>query len=568
MNGAETVIDFLMKKGVKKAFGYPGGSVIVLYEAIHKLGFPHILTRHEQGASHAAEGYAKVSGQPGVCIATSGPGATNLVTGLADAYLDSVPVLAITGGVTRAATGTDAFQEADITGITTPITKYNYLVMDPEDLLPMLEEAWVMTTKGRPGPVLVNIPKDILAMQIQPAANAQAPTYIRHRPAKIKAVAMTEKIFDALAACKRPLLIAGGGCVISKGGTDDLKLFAESLGIPVATTMMGKGAILEDHPLFLGIVGMHGTPQANTALGKCDLLLAVGCRFSDRVIGNPEMYNRVGRTIIHVDIDPAEIGKNIKATLEVEDDAAVFFEAMLTARPQTDFAANWTDWRAMLQAKIDRFLVLKNAMYRAASPMLPQYVVHQVAEALKGHNPIVVTDVGQHQMFVMQHYPIESPRSFISSGGAGTMGFGLPAAIGASAAEPDRTTVVFVGDGGFQMTIQELGLLDKLRLPVKIIIMDNGCLGMVRQWQELFFDKHYSQTLLDNNPDFLKIADAYNIPAGEACDAATLTQQIKTALATQGPYVIRCVIDPDQNVFPMIPAGKMPQDLLMPGMEE
>lgn len=568
MNGAEIVIDFLMRKGVKEAFGYPGGSVIVLYEAMHKLDFPHILTRHEQGASHAAEGYAKVSGRPGVCFATSGPGATNLVTGLADAYLDSVPILAITGGVTRAATGTDAFQEADITGITQPITKYNYLVMDPDELLPILEEAWKMTTDGRPGPVLVNIPKDILAMQIKPATPAQAPTYVRHRPTKIKTVSMTDKIYAALANCKRPLLLAGGGCVISKGGTDDLKVFAESLGIPIATTMMGKGAILEDHPLFLGIVGMHGTPQANTALGKCDLLLAVGSRFSDRVIGNPDLYNRGGRTIIHVDIDPAEIGKNIKATLEVEDDAGVFFEAMLAVRPTTDFAANWIEWRRMLQSKIDRFLVLKNAMYSESDPMTPQYVIHQVSENLKGQNPIIVTDVGQHQMFVMQHYPIETPRSFISSGGAGTMGFGLPAAIGASAAEPDRITVVFVGDGGFQMTIQELGLLDKLRLPVKVIIMDNGCLGMVRQWQELFFDKHYSQTLLDNNPDFIKIAEAYNIPAGVADDAESLGREIQTAMKTEGPYVIRCIIDPDANVFPMIPAGKMPQDLIMPGMEE
>ena len=568
MNGAELVIDFLTRKGVTTAFGYPGGPIIILYEAIYKLGFPHILTRHEQGAAHAAEGYAKVSGKPGVCIATSGPGATNLVTGLADAYLDSVPVLAITGNVARKSIGTDAFQEADITGVTTPITKYNYLVMNPDDLLPILEEAWNLTTDGRPGPVLVNIPKDILAMPIEPV-EAKAPTFTRHRPPKIKTHAVTDQVYAAIAACKRPLLIAGGGCIISKGGTEDLVRFVESTGIPVATTLMGKGAISEDHPLYLGNLGMHGTPQANTALGDCDLLLAVGSRFSDRIIGDFDKYNPDGlRTIIHVDIDPAEIGKNIKVNLEIEDDAADFFETMLASRSQDRFADNWQEWLQLLQAKKVKYLELKNAMYRPGAPLPPQYVIHRIAESIKGQNPIVVTDVGQHQQFVAQHYPVESPRSFITSGGLGTMGFGLPAAIGASAAAPERTTVLFTGDGGFQMTIQELGLLHKLQLPVKVFIMDNSCLGMVRQWQELFFNRHYSQTLMDNNPDFVKIADAYGLPAGMAFDAESLDEQIRLAFAATGPYIVHCAIDPDENVYPMIPAGKMPQDLMMPGWED
>ena len=568
MNGAERVIDFLTRKGVREAFGYPGGPIIILYEAIYKMNFPHVLTRHEQGAVHAAEGYAKVSGKPGVCIATSGPGATNLVTGLADAYLDSVPVLAITGAVARRSTGTDAFQEADITGVTQPITKYNYLVMDPQDLMPMLEEAWSLTTEGRPGPVLVNIPKDILAMQIEPCITREA-GYVRHRPPVVKTRAMSDKVYAALAKCRRPLLLAGGGCVISRGGTDDLIQFVDSLGIPVATTLMGKGALPENHPQYLGILGMHGTPQANIALGNCDLLLAVGSRFSDRIIGDFDSYNPDRRrTIIHVDIDPAEIGKNIKVDLEIEDDAAGFFEAMLLCRPQDDFAARWTDWVQELAKKKKRYLEIKQAMYMAASPLPPQYVVHKVSEALKGQNPIVVTDVGQHQQFVAQHYPIESPRSFITSGGLGTMGFGLPAAIGASTAMPERTTVLFAGDGGFQMTIQELGLLAKLQLPLKIFIMDNNCLGMVRQWQELFFNRHYSQTILDNNPDFIKIADAYGLPAGSAFDGESLDEQIEIALGTPGPYIVHCTINPDANVFPMIPAGKMPQDLIMPGMDD
>ena len=569
MNGADLIIEFLMKKGVTHAFGYPGGPVLVLYEAIHQAQFPHIMTRHEQGAVHAAEGYAKVSGRPGVCIATSGPGATNLVTGLADAYLDSVPVLAITGAVARSATGTDAFQEADITGVTQPITKYNYLVMNPDDLLPILEEAWQLTTQGRPGPVLVNIPKDIMALPANQRLDQEIPVYTRHRPAKIRTMEMSRQVYDAIGKAKKPLLLAGGGCVITPEGSRDMIRFIETTKIPVATTLMGKGAIRNDHPLYLGQLGMHGTPQANTALGTCDLLLAVGTRFSDRIIGDPNEYRRIAdRMIIHVDIDVAEIGKNIRADIEIEDDAADFFSVMQKTKPDTPFSDNWQEWVKLLEEKKQRYTVLKNEMYRAASPLPPQYVVHQVAEYLKGQNPVVTTDVGQHQMFVAQHFPVESPRSFITSGGLGTMGFGLPAAIGASAAAPHRTTVLFTGDGGFQMTLQELGLLASQKLPVKIFIMDNGCLGMVRQWQELFFDKHYCQSLMENNPDFLKIAEAYGIPAGQASDGDSLDEQISLAMAVDGPYLVHCILDPTQNVYPMIPAGKMPQDLLMPGMED
>ena len=569
MNGAETIIDFLTRKGVKHTFGYPGGPVIVLFDAIYKMHFPNILTRHEQGAAHAAEGYAKVSGQPGVMLATSGPGATNLVTGLADAYLDSVPVLAITGAVARKAIGTDAFQEADITGITQPVTKYNYLVMNPDDLLPILEEAWNLTTEGRPGPVLVNVPKDILASPINGRANPTQ-AYTRHRPPHIRTLAMTGQVYDAIRKSRRPLLLAGGGCVIARHGTEDLKAFAEAMNLPVATTLMGKGAIAADHPLYLGNLGMHGTPQANTALGNCDLLLAVGSRFSDRIIGDPELYTQPGtdRFIIHVDIDLAEIGKNIRTNIEIEDDAAAFFEAMLAARPEQPINGNWQEWLEQLKKIGRRYAGLVQDMYQDTTPLRPQYIVHQVAEKLKGQNPIVVTDVGQHQMFVSQHYPVESPRSFITSGGLGTMGFGLPAAIGAASAQPDRTTVLFAGDGGFQMTIQELGTLAKENFPVKMLVLDNSCLGMVRQWQELFFDKRYGNTLLENNPDFVKIADAYGIPGGRAMDGKTLAVELEKAMQVSGPYLIHCAVDPEMNVYPMIPAGKMPQDLLMPGMEE
>ena len=575
MNGAELIIDFLKKKGVNHAFGYPGGPIIVLYDAIYKADFPHILTRHEQGAAHAAEGFAKATGIPGVVIATSGPGATNLVTGLADAMLDSVPLLAITGAVARKATGTDAFQEADITGITQPITKYNYLVMDPNELLPILEEAWEMTTQGRPGPVLVNIPKDIMAMQIDDAGpdSVSSSPYVRHRPARIRTESMADQVYKAIKNSTQPLLLAGGGCITSKDASENLKKFAEHTGLPVATTLMGKGAMKDDHPLYLGNLGMHGTPQANKALGNCDLLLAVGTRFSDRIVGDPEIYNQnPNRKIIHVDIDNAEIGKNIKASIQIEDDASDFFVTMLAALPEQNYLQDvsevWKPWLEKLQGQKQKYEVLKQAMYKPTEPLQPQYVIHEVAEAYKGQNPVVVTDVGQHQMFASQHYPVESPRSFITSGGLGTMGFGLPAAMGTATAFPDRTTVLFVGDGGFQMTIQELGVIANHKMPIKIFVMDNSCLGMVRQWQELFFDERYSHTILETNPDFLKIADAYGIKSGRASDPDGLKREIRAAYETKGPYLVHVVLDGSTNVYPMIPAGKLPNDLIMPGFED
>jgi acetolactate synthase-1/2/3 large subunit len=576
VNGAEIVVKFLENKGVKHAFGYPGGPIIVLYDAIYKANFPHILTRHEQGAAHAAEGFAKATGIPGVVIATSGPGATNLVTGLADAMLDSVPMLAITGAVARKATGTDAFQEADITGITQPITKYNYLVMKPEELLPILEEAWALTTQDRPGPVLVNIPKDILAMEIDVGSDMQAGStspYVRHRPTRVRTSSMAEQVYTALKQAKKPLLLAGGGCVISDGTTAELEQFAECTGIPVATTLMGKGAMREDHPLYLGNLGMHGTPQANKALGSCDLLLAVGTRFSDRIIGNPEVYNEnEDRFVIHVDVDAAEIGKNVKAKIKIEDDAFDFFQTMLNALPDSEtcgqFSHSWQSWHELLANMKNRYEELKKPMYHPSTPLQPQYVIHEVAAALAGQNPIVVTDVGQHQMFASQHFPVESPRSFITSGGLGTMGFGLPAAMGTATAYPDRTTVLFVGDGGLQMTLQELGVIAGHHMPVKIFIMDNSCLGMVRQWQELFYDERYSHTIFDTNPDFLKIAEAYGIKSGQAQDPDGLVREIKAAMETKGPYLVHVILEKSTNVYPMIPAGKLPDDIIMPGMED
>lgn len=566
MNGAQALIKFLESKNVTEAFGYPGGSVIVLYEAIYEANFPHILTRHEQGAAHAAEGYAKATGKVGVMMATSGPGATNLVTGLADAYLDSVPVLAITGGVNRWDIGSDAFQEADINGITQPITKNNYLVMEPEELLPVLEEAWALTTEGRPGPVLVNIPKDILKAQI-PDALTQTSRYHRHRPAKVLTDELSSEVYDALLKSTRPLLLVGGGVVLSEGATTYLEQFVIKTQIPVAHTLMGKGAFPENHPKCLGMVGMHGSPQANTALGKCDLILAVGVRFSDRVIGDPASFNSKMRTIIHVDIDAAEIGKLVYPTISIEDDAAMFFRKMLSIMADFDNKARWSDWIGILEKKQSEYKAVKEAMRVNKGAMLPQYVIGAIADICKGKNPILVTDVGQNQIFAAQHFPVESPRSFITSGGLGTMGFGLPAAIGAAVACPDRDVILFTGDGGFQMTIQELGLLQKLNVNVKVFIMDNACLGMVRQWQELFFNKHYSETNMDNNPDFVMICEAYGLKASRACSTAEFESVLKKVFAQKGPYILHCILEGNENVYPIIPPGKQPHEMMYPWNE-
>jgi len=566
MNGAQTIVSFLQKKGVNPAFGYPGGPILVLYDAIYQADFPHVLTRHEQGAVHAAEGFAKVTGKPGVVIATSGPGATNLVTGIADAFLDSVPLLAITGAVARNCTGKDAFQEADITGITQPITKYNYLVMDPADLQSTLEEAWNLTTEGRPGPVLVNVPKDILAMEIPEKTSAGA-GIMRHRPPRKKVETQVLSVFEALKKSKRPLLLAGGGVIISDGASQLMQRFAEETGIPVATSMMAKGVIDSHHPQYLGMVGMHGTPQANSCIGNCDLLLVVGCRISDRIIGDPAKYNtNKDRVVIHVDIDPAEIGKNIRPTIEIEDDAANFFSHVLRHMPDYNFKTAWAEWISSLQIKADRFHKITDELVCLNDKLLPEAVVHEVSQAYKGMNPILVTDVGQHQMFAAQYFEIESPRSFLTSGGLGTMGFGLPAAIGAAIAAPDRPVILFVGDGGIQMTIQEFGPLKNLGLNVKVIIMDNQQLGMVRQWQELFFGKRYSQSILDNNPNFIQIADAYGLQGGRATNAQEFRDNLAKMLATKEPYVLHVMLDVQELVYPMIPPGKNPDEIIMPGM--
>jgi acetolactate synthase-1/2/3 large subunit len=583
MNGAQKILEFFKAKGVEHVFGYPGGSVLVLYDEIHKAGFPHILTRHEQGAAHAAEGYAKATGRVGVCIATSGPGATNLVTGLADANLDSVPVLAIAGNASTTAIGTDAFQEADITGITMPITKNNYLVKRADDLEAVLEEAWNLTTEGRPGPVLVCVPKDVLAGLVsEKRSSAAVAALVRHRPVPRRSASAIAEVLAALSKAQRPVLMAGGGIVHSPGAAALLKKLVDYASIPVITTLMGKGTISEDEPSCLGMVGMHGIPQANIALGKCDVLLAVGCRFSDRITGDPTHFNAKKRFVIHVDIDPAEIGKNVNVDIRIEDDAADFFQNLLAGMVETKFQPGWSAWNQEVGALTVKYRKRMSAMAEnrsdtqprgegwdrdGAGKLSPKYVIKALADLTARNNPIVVTDVGQHQMFTAQHFPVHTPRHWITSGGLGTMGFGLPAALGAAVACPDKLVLLFVGDGGFQMTMQELGAIQDLHLNIKIVVMDNACLGMVRQWQELFFSQRYSESLLMNNPDFVMIAAAYGIDAGRAENPAELAVQFEKALSTDRPYLIHAVLDGNENVYPIIPPGKQTTDMIIPGEE-
>ena len=439
--------------------------------------------------------------------------------------------------------------------------------MDPGQLLPILEEAWAMTTEGRPGPVLVNIPKDILALDFESAPSTKP--YIPHRPKPLTANDRTGQIIDALERAERPLLLIGGGVISSPGAPDALARFLDLTDIPVTTTLMGKGAVRAGHPNYLDHVGMHGTVQSNRALGTCDTLLAVGTRFSDRVVANPLRFAE-GRTIIHVDIDPAEIGKNVPPAIEVEDDAANFFRAInADLERRTSFEPGWKEWKAHLDDLTTRYNRLIEPLLEPTTPLQPQYVIRRASERCRGLDPICVTDVGQHQMFAAQYFDVESPRAFLSSGGLGTMGFGLPAAIGAAhAAESKRPTLAVVGDGGIQMTIQEFGMLAAMDLHVIVMIIDNQTLGMVRQWQELFYNEHYSESMLANNPDFVAIGKAYGIPGRRVETPEEYELALDEALAGPHPYVMHILVPTMDNVYPMIPAGSNPEDLIMPGFDD
>jgi acetolactate synthase-1/2/3 large subunit len=542
-SGAQIFVESLIEQGVDTIFGYPGGAVLPIYDALYDANIRHILTRHEQGAAHAADGYARASGRPGVCLATSGPGATNLVTGIANAYMDSVPLVAFTGQVTTAQLGKDSFQEADITGITLPITKHNYLVKDIRALARIIREAFYIATTGRPGPVLVDIPRDIAAGLTGNEDPGQV-TLPGYKPVQEPSPARIEEAVRAILASGRPVIFAGGG-VVNSGADAELRSFAELILAPVTTTLMGLTGFPGDHPLSLGMLGMHGSKYANYAVSECDLLIATGVRFDDRVTGKLESFAKNAK-IIHIDIDPAEIGKNVRVDIPIMGDVKRTL-TILCNRLEARLPGAWQD-KIKMWKKEYPFTFEENGRLK------PQQVVQEIYKATQGQARIA-TDVGQHQMWAAQYYIFTRPRSLISSGGLGTMGFGLPAAIGAQAACPDEVIFCISGDGSIQMNIQELATAVNYELPVKIAIMDNGYLGMVRQWQELFYNRRYSYTEL-LNPDFVKLAEAYGAIGMRVTRPEEAAPVLREALAIRKPVMIDFVIEREENVLPMVPPGE------------
>jgi acetolactate synthase-1/2/3 large subunit len=546
MNGAELIVKFFKDKGVDLVFGYPGGAVIPLYDALYDSGIKHILARHEQGAIHAADGYARASSRTGVVIATSGPGATNIVTGLANAHMDSVPLVAITGQVPTTSLGTDSFQEADIYGISIPITKYNYLVKDPAALESALAEAFYLASSGRPGPVLVDVPKDIQTARIKPMGEIKVsiPGYDprpQPDPDQVKELAL------AISRSLRPIIYVGGGAIATNASEEILKL-AEESDVAVVSSLQAKGIFPDGHYLSLGLPGMHGSKYANLAISESDLIIGLGVRFDDRVVGDVRSFAPLAR-VAHVDVDPAEIGKRVAADIPVSGDLKLALELLLKlTKPSRK-----PEWLSRIKELKDKhpLLVPENG-----EQIKPQAVVKAVSE-VAGGEAVIVTDVGQHQMWAAQFVTSLKPRRFLSSGGLGTMGFGLPAAIGAALSNSTPGPVVLItGDGGFQMNIQELATIRQYKVPVKIVIINNGCLGMVRQWQQFFCDKRYSQTIFEFNPDFAKIAEVYGIPSKTLANPKDLRAYAEWLVNSPGPGLLDARVDPMENVLPMIPAGK------------
>jgi len=543
-NGAHILLEVLKAEGVDVVFGIPGGVVLPLLDAFYDPGAPRfILTRHEQGAGHAADGYARATGRVGVCLATSGPGATNLVTALATANFDSVPVVAVTGQVKTHLIGNDAFQEADITGISRPITKHNYLVKDVTQLAECLRAAFHIARTGRPGPVLVDIPVDVAtAMTDAPIpGGVDLPGY---RPVYKGNRRQIKRAAEAINAAEKPLLYVGGGVIIA-GAADLLRALAVKADIPVTTTLMALGAFPEDHPLALKMLGMHGTAYANYAVQECDLLIAVGARFDDRITGDIKKFAPHAR-IIHVDVDPCSISKNIRVDIPVVGDAKDILEGLLElveARGHDAWLARVGDWKA------------KHPLVYKPDGLKPQHVIQQICEVSRGE-AIICTEVGQNQMWAAQWYTHRHPRHFISSGGLGTMGYGFPAAIGAQVGRPDALVVDIAGDGSIQMNIQELATAVYNKIPVKICILDNGFLGMVRQWQELFYKRRYSGSVLAGNPDFVRLAEAYGARGRRVTRPEEVRPALEEAFATPEVFILDFMIEPEENVFPMVPAGE------------
>lgn len=549
--GSDLVLETLRGLGIDTIFGYPGGAVLPLYDAIYNFkGIRHILGRHEQGCLHEAEGYAKSTGKLGVAVVTSGPGATNAITGIADAMSDSVPLLVFTGQVARAGIGKDAFQEADIVGITMPITKYNYQVRETADIPRIITEAVHIATTGRPGPVVIDLPKDVSALETDfiysPEVNL--PSY---QPTLDPNDMQIKKILKQLSKAKKPVLLAGGGISYAEA-SKELNEFAERYQIPVVTSLLGQGTIATSHPLFLGMGGMHGSFAANIAMTEADFMISIGCRFDDRLTGNPKTFAKNAK-VAHIDIDPAEIGKIISADIPVVGDAKKALQMLLAEPTVHNNTEKWIE-------KVTKDKNRVRSYDKKERVVQPQAVIERIGELTNG-DAIVVTDVGQHQMWTAQYYPYQNERQLVTSGGLGTMGFGVPAAIGAKIANPEKEVVLFVGDGGFQMTNQELAILNIYKVPIKVVMLNNHSLGMVRQWQESFYEGRTSESVFDTLPDFQLMAQAYGIKNYKFDNPETIEKDLEVILEDV-PMFIEVDISRKEQVLPMVPAGKSNHEML------
>ena len=554
VNGAKALIKCMEKEGVDILFGYPGGQIIPFYNELYDSNMRHILVRHEQAAAHAADGYARATGKTGVCVSTSGPGATNLVTGIATAYMDSVPIVALTGQVPTSMIGNDAFQEADITGITQPVTKHNYLVQDAKELPRIIKEAFHIASTGRPGPVLIDLPKDVQNTEIdfyypeKVEMRGYKPTY-KGNIQQIKRAA--EEILNS----SMPIIFAGGG-VISSNSSCELVELAETINAPVTTTLMGISSIPTDHPLYVGMLGMHGSKYANYAIQESDLIIAVGARFDDRVTGKLESFAPNAR-VIHIDVDPAEISKNVKVHIPIVGDAKQVLKSLNKYVKRCNSGA-WIE-------KINKWKKEYPLAYKQMSPdvVMPQFVIEQISKVC--NDAIIVTEVGQHQMWAAQYFNYRKPRTFITSGGLGTMGYGFPAAMGAKVGRPDKTVIDIAGDGSFQMNSQELATVVQNEIPVVVVILNNGYLGMVRQWQELFYERRYSCTFIKGSVDFVKLAEAYGALGLRAERPSEVGPAIEEAVRSGRPAVVDVIVECEANVYPMVPAGAAINEILDQG---
>ena len=559
LNGAQILMKVLQEEGVDTLFGYPGGAVIDIYDELAKTDIRHILVRHEQGGVHAADGYARASGKVGVCLVTSGPGATNTVTGIASAYMDSIPLVVITGQVPTQLIGNDAFQEVDIVGITRPCTKHNYLVKNIDDLARILREAFFLARSGRPGPVLVDIPKDIA----RASASYKFPKAVKmasYNPTYNPNMRQLQKVVKLVQEAKRPVIFAGGGVILSKA-SPELTAFARKTQIPVTTSLMGLGAFPGSDPLWLGMIGMHGTYRANMSTGVCDLLIAIGVRFDDRVTGKTEAFAAQSK-IVHIDIDPTSIRKNIPVTVPVVGDCKIslaHLNQLIDALDLSDLSDRRREWLETIAA----WKSTQPLAYQQGEAIKPQYVIEKLYELTRDRETIITTEVGQNQMWAAQYYHFEKPGHFITSGGLGVMGFGLPAAIGAQTACPDSLVVDVAGDGSIQMNIQEMATAVQYGLPVKVVILNNRYLGMVRQWQELFYECRYACTSMEHAPDFVKLAEAYGAVGLRAEKPEEVEAVLREGLFSPRTVIMEFKVQQTECVYPMVPAGAPITEMLL-----